>query len=483
MKRPRSKAVLGALVCLTLWATVPRADASLLARRLDAILDDSILASALVGAVVVGVPEATVLYSRNADKALIPASNMKLITSLAALHFLGPRFRYCTAVCSGCPPNPEGTIAGNVYLRGDGDPTLTHEHLDALAAAVAQRGVRRIQGDIVADPYCFSGPPLGQGWSWSDETYAYSAQICGLSVDGNAVRAEVVAGAAVGDRCSLVLDPPSDYLRLDVECVTGPPGTKVPGVYRRRARNVVATTAPVPVGERVSGRVTLEEPDLYAATLLRNCLTNRGIMVEGGCHREKTPQEAIVLATHQSPPLTDLLALMNVPSDNVIAEALLHTIPRSRSAPETATEAIRMIERWLPSIGVSNDALRLCDGSGLSRLNLVTPRAMVRLLRYAAKDEELGKYFIASLPVAGQSGTLAERMVGTCAAGRVRAKTGSLWGVSALSGYVMDGDECTLAFSLMMNNYRREGAEVRRLQDRACVVMVRHVNAYWCRPE
>jgi D-alanyl-D-alanine carboxypeptidase/D-alanyl-D-alanine-endopeptidase (penicillin-binding protein 4) len=454
-----------------------RADAALLDRRLDAIFTDELLASAAVGVLVVETQIGKTLYERDADRALLPASNMKLVTSLAALRFLGADFRYRTALCAAQAPDAEGRIAGDLYVRGSGDPALTHEHLAEMAAALAEVGIRRITGDIVADASCFAGPPLGLGWPWNDETYAYSAQISGLGVDGNAVKAEVVGGSKPGEPCSLTLTPPSGYLTLDPECVTGAADAKRPTVFRRRAQNVVATTGPVPPGRRISGVVTLEEPDLYAARLLQRALEDRGIGVQGVCRRSIAPKTAEVLASHESAPLADLLTAMNVPSDNGIAEALLRSIPSAKGRPGTATEATGMIEGWLPEIGVRVQALRLCDGSGLSRLDLLTPRALVGVLRYAATHPERGGPLVASLPVAGSNGTLARRMKGTPAEGRIRAKTGSLWGASSLSGYVMDGQECVLTFSILMNNYRCDGAAARKLQDRACVAMVRHVVA------
>lgn len=471
---PRAPAL--ALACLSCLLGV-RLEASRLGRRLDAVFANERLASASVGCLVVDTRSGEVLYERDPDRALMPASNVKLVTSLAALHFLGPEFRYFTGVCAEAPPDGEGRIAGDLYLRGGGDPTLSHEDLERLAVDLARMGVRRVGGDLVADASCFPGPPLGLGWSWDDETYAYSAPICGLSVDGNTVRAEVGGGERPGDPCRLTLTPVSDHLTLDPDCVTGPADVPRPVVFRLRARNVVGVTGPVPAGGRVSAIVSVEEPDVYAAGLFGRALEAQGIEVEGGYRQGETPASAETLVTHESAPLCDLLAAMNVPSDNGIAEALLRTVPRPKGRPGTASEATGMIERWLPEIGVGAQPLRLCDGSGLSRLNLLTPRAIVGLLTYAAALSDVREPLLASLPVAGATGTLSRRMKGTVAEGRVRAKTGSLWGVSSLSGYVGAADECAVTFSMLMNNYRCEGAAVRELQDRACIALVRHVDA------
>ena len=462
------------LLCLSVGL---RADATLLDRRLDAILSDGLLASASVGVLVVETQSGETLYERDADRALMPASNMKLVTTLAALQFLGAEYRYTTALCAERGPDDGGRMGGDLYVRGGGDPTLTHEHLAEMAAALAEAGVRRITGDVVADGSCFPGPPLGTGWPWDDESHAYSAQVSGLGVDGNAVKVEVTTGDEPGYPCTLTLSPPSDYLTLDPACVAAAAGAKPPTLFRRRAQNVVAATGPVPAGGHVSGVVTLENPGLYAARLLQSALAEKGIRVEGACREGVTPQGARVLASHESASLPDLLAAMNVPSDNGIAEALLRTIPLAQGRQGTADEAARMIEAWLPEVGVHPQALRLCDGSGLSRLDLLTPRALVGLLRYAATHRELGGPLVTSLPLAGSNGTLARRMKGTPAEGRIRAKTGSLWGVSSLSGYALDGEECALTFSLLVNNYRCDGTAVRRLQDQACVAMVRHLTA------
>jgi D-alanyl-D-alanine carboxypeptidase/D-alanyl-D-alanine-endopeptidase (penicillin-binding protein 4) len=446
-------------------------EASPLARRLDSVLADPRLATASVGCLVVDSGSRQTLYERDADRALMPASNMKLVTSLAVLHFLGADFRYRTTLSA--EGIGEGRVQGDLYLRGSGDPTLRHEDLEQLAEALVAQGVRRIEGEVVADASCFPGPPLGAGWPWDDETYAYSAQVSGLSVDGNTVRAEITGGAHPGDPCRLGLTPLSQYLAIDPECVTGPADAAEPVVYRRRARNVVATTGPVPAGGVVSAVITLEEPDLYAADLLRRALRAQGVEVLGECRPGTTPPGAEPLAEHESAPLRDLLAAMNVPSDNGIAEGLLRTIPLAQGRPGTAPEATAMIERWLPEIGVVVGPLRLCDGSGLSRLNLLTARGVVALLQHGRTQPP----FVASLPVSGTSGTLARRMDGTVAEGRVRAKTGSLWGVSSLSGYVEGTEGAAVTFSLLMNNYRCEGTEVRQLQDRVCLALVRYVDA------
>jgi len=478
MRTRRYRTARLALWCLWCGALVHAGvEASTLARRLDALLADERLVSASVGCLIVDARTGATLYERDADRALMPASNMKLVTSVAALHFLGPEFRYRTALCAEALPTETARLAGPLYLRGSGDPTLRHEDLGRFAEELAERGVRVVVGGLVADASCFPGPPLGLGWGWDDETQAYSAQVCGLSVDGNTVQAEIAGGDRPGEECRLTLTPHTDYLTLDPECVTGPADTTPPAAYRRRARNVIGVTGPVPVGAKVSAVVSLEEPDLYALELLRRALTARGIEVEGQCRRGLTPAGALPLSTQESAPLRDLLAAMNVPSDNGIAEALLRTIPLAKGRPGTAGEATGMVEKWLPEIGVVAKPLRLCDGSGLSRLNLLTARAVVGLLTYAAARTEVRDPLLASLPVAASSGTLARRMRGTLAEGRVRAKTGSLWGVSSLSGYVEGDDGPIVAFSLLMNNYRCDGAAVRDLQDRACVALVRHADA------
>jgi len=462
------------LVWVTARVGTPQPDRVRLAQRLDAILGDGQLASASAGVLVVRTASGEVVYEREPDRALMPASNMKIVTSLAALQYLGPAFRFTTTLCAEAAPNAQGWIVGDLYVRGSGDPTVTHEDLDTLAARLAALGVTRITGEVVADGSCFADPPLGRGWPASDETYAYSAQICGLSVDGNVVHAEATGGPEAGAPCALQLSPPSSHLTLDPGCRTGGPDAGRPALLRRRAQNVLYTTGPVPAGGRVSATVSMEAPDLYAAELLQQCLVERGLRVDGACRRGVTPPSAVPMAWHRSPPLRDLLAMMNVPSDNNMAESLLRALPLARGEPGTGDEGTRILEEYLEEVGVPTSPLRLSDGSGLSRLNLLTPRALVGLLVHAARSADLREPFVASLPVAGVDGTLRSRMLGTAAAGRMRAKTGSLLGVCTLSGYVAGRDECELAVSLMMNNYTCAAAQVRELQDRACAALAEY---------
>ena len=343
------------------------------------------------------------------------------------------------------------------------------------ASQLADRGVTRVTGSVVADDTCFPGPPLGRGWSWDNETYAYSAQISGLTVDGNAVLAEVRPGARVGAPCELALDPPSGYLVLDTGCVSGESDVERPAVFRRRGQNLVATTGPVPLGERARRRVTVEGPALYAAVLLEQSLTRHGILVSGAPFKGAGPGEGIILAEHRSAPVSEILGMMNKPSDNNIAEALLRTIPRAVGKPGTADAGTEVVGDWLTELGIDAEPLRLCDGSGLSRYNLLTARALAALLRHVAREAEAAP-MVASLPVAGVDGTLRARMQGTAAEGAVRAKTGSLWGVCALSGYVDGQHERALAFSLLINNYTCSGSAVRELQDRVCEILARHAS-------
>ncbi|HJN18874.1 MAG TPA: D-alanyl-D-alanine carboxypeptidase/D-alanyl-D-alanine-endopeptidase, partial [Armatimonadota bacterium] len=339
--------------------------------QLDAVFDHEDLASTSTGILIVWTETGEVLYERTPDRALMPASNQKLLTTLGALEFLGPNFTYTTRVLSNGEVSEQGWLDGDLWVLGAGDPTLTRDDLDDLASQVSDHGITRISGSIVVDASCFPGPPLGRGWPWNDESSGYQAQVSGLAVDSNVVRVEVTGGAKPGDPCALELEPESDYLTLDPECTTGEDGDDRPSVYRRRAQNVLATTGPVPPGVTVSGRVTLEDPALHLGTLFARSLVEKRIRADGSCAHGLAPADATELATRESAPLTDILVALNVPSNNNIAEALLRTIPIPAGKPGTAGEGMSMVADHLTEIGVDTGPLRLCDGSGLSRLNLV----------------------------------------------------------------------------------------------------------------
>ena len=451
-----------------------------LAATIDAILADARLAGAQTSVVVRDVTDGTTLYQRNGDRRLVPASNTKLLTSAAALALLGPGHRFGTDVLvSGRQRG--GAVTGDLYLRGGGDPTTLAADYDALAAQVAASGVRVVTGDLIADDTRYDSTRLGPDWTWDDEPYYYAAQVSALTVapdtdyDAGTVIVTATPGATAGSRPVLRTTPATGYLRFDNRAETVAEGATSISFTRAHGSNTVVVTGRIPAGGApTSDWVTVWEPAGYAADVFRAALRRHGVRVQGETLLGRaTPATAILVARHRSMPLGDLMTPFLKLSNNGHAEVLTKEIGRVRADAGTWPAGIAAVTAYVASAGMDQAAFRQRDGSGLSRRNLVPATEFVDLLT-AVRTEPWFDTWYAALPVAGEAdrfvgGTLRSRMQGTPAAGNVHAKTGSLTGVSSLSGYVTDADGRLLAFSILLNNYL--AASVKPLEDQIAVAL------------
>ncbi len=431
---------------------------------------------------VVSLDTGEVLYERNADLSLNPASNMKLLTSAAALGILGPNYRFQTRVAlrgrlAG------GRLKGDLALIGGGDPVLETEDLAALADAVRKAGIRRVEGRLVVDESRYDAERLGIGWQSDDEPYYYSAQISGLSVNRNVLTVQVRPGKKAGQPPVIELAPVPGHLKVtsSLTTVAAGAGTDV-DITRRRGHNELLISGRIAVdsGPVRETAVTMEEPALFTGALFRRLLAARGVVVEGSTVRGKTGAEWRQVARRDSPPLSEIVVALNKPSDNLVAEMLLKELGYQRKQPGDATTGSTVVEEWLKGLGIAVSGVRVNDGSGLSRMDLVTARAISDLLVKADK-QAWREIFIHSLPVAGVDGTLRRRLKDTPAEGNLRAKTGTLSHVTALGGYVTTAGKERLAFSILINNYPgpASGPEgSKRIEDRIAVTL-----AEWERPK
>ncbi len=450
-----------------------------LARAIDAALNVPALAMGFQGVLIQSLTDGSTLYERNADPVFLPASNNKLLTSAATLAILGPNYVYRTRLFRTGPITRVGTLQGELVLRGAGDPLLSPRDLDEIARQVARAGIRRVTGGVRFDDSLFDRQRLGEGWSWDDEPYYYSAQISALNLNENLVSVQVLPGRRVGEHARVLIGPTDKYTALVNTALTGPPKSKPSLVIGRvRGRNILTVSGSLPIDvaakDNRSVGVTIENPSRFAAFVLAERLRRQGVAIAGGV-REGAPisPEAPVVAEHVSVPLSALLRRLNKPSDNLIAECLLKTVGAAcrgqgtGGADGTGAQAAR---DWLARIGLDVSRLRMADGSGLSRRNYVSPRNLVRLLVYLHTLPTF-PIFYNSLPIAGADGTLRRRLRGTAAAGNCHAKTGSLAHVSSLSGYVTTRDGEMLAFSILMNNHLAPNRDCAAVQDKIVALL------------
>jgi D-alanyl-D-alanine carboxypeptidase/D-alanyl-D-alanine-endopeptidase (penicillin-binding protein 4) len=440
-------------------------DGNVLGRDLDRLLADPRLAGASAGLVVRDADSGELLYTRSGAGRMAPASNAKLITTATALEVLGVDHRLHTDVLTDGRRHG-GFLDGNLYLRGTGDPTMLAKDYQGLAASLATGGVRVVRGSLVADDTWFDAERLGTGWAWDDEPYYYNAQISALTVspdtdyDAGSVVVRVKPATAAGGSAQVELDPPTDYLKIDSTATTGP-GDGI-SVDREHGTNVIRVRGSIPVGApAVTEFIAVWNPTAFVASIFRKALADNGIRVIGGTEFRATPRDAEQLASRQSMPLGELLVPLLKLSNNMHSEMLVKSAGRKEFGVGSWEAGLRALSAELPALGVDPAVLRLHDGSGLSRMDLVAPDQIVALLT-AAKGKPWFDTWYRALPVAGepdrlQGGTLRNRMRGTAAQGNVHAKTGSLTGVTALSGYVTSADGRHLVFSLMQNDFVSEG--------------------------
>ena len=459
-----------------------------LRRDLSALLSTPSLRTAEWSVLVVSLEEGDTLFAKDEARFLAPASNMKIATTAAALHFLGPAFRYQTFVFADGPIE-SGVLRGDLILYGTGDPGISDRFyrnrtdvFEAFADQIAEAGITRIEGAVVGDATYFSGPELGPEWDPRDLNEWFAASVSALSFNENIVTLQIRPSARLGFPPRIETIPfgfPLDVSNR-AETVQGRPR---PNLWLDR----VEPTAQIRVdgeirqgGPDIWRRLTVPDPALFAARALREVLISNGIGVrapERAVHvaaesritgRESWApgfvgsDEPQILAHHTSPELLQYLTVVNHESHNLLAETIIKTIGKIATGEGSFEGGARAVQSFATKqAGIEDDQIIAVDGSGLSKSNRTSAGALVALLLHVAASNNWDA-FISTLPEAGRS---LRRMYGTRAARNLRAKTGTIDGVSALTGIVTTRDGETLIFSILSNELRSTGA-AKRVEDR-----------------
>ncbi len=439
-----------------------------LAERLDQILADPALLPAHVGLSVEVAETGEVLYRHHGAKRFVPASNTKLVTSAVALAELGADYVWITRLVAD-GPIIGGTLEGNLWIVGGGDPHLTRDDLRAWPGLLREAGIERIQGGVIGDDSAFEDPQWGAGWMWDDLYAGWGSGVSALQLSPNRVRGGVVPGAAVGASATTFQSTEGPIVPFVNRIRTGAPGSEVRLRFMPPPEGgTVELAGWVPLSRDTTQlSLATPHPTLYLLDYLEEVLIEAGIAV-GDRSRRATPNErpARIMWSHDvvSEPLSRNLPRILKPSDNQMAETLLLSLGLENGRAGTAAEGLEVVTARLARWGITPEAVELADGSGMSRYNQVTPDALVRLLRAAWRRADF-PIFYAALPVAGVDGTLSRRMIRTPAERNATAKTGSLSGVRTLSGYLTAGDGSTLIFSLLINGYSAPGSVATAIED------------------
>lgn len=462
-----------------------------LQQSLREVIERQEFTTALVGVHIVKTASGEVLFQHEAGKMLMPASNMKVYTTAAALAYLGPDYRLRTSVLANTRPDESGNIKGDLVLYGRGDPSLASSFVEPaqpfekLAAQLATAGVKQIEGDLVADESFLRGSPLAPGWEWTDLQWPFGAEVSALTCYDNSVMISVTPGEKVGDPAIITFTPDVGYMSADNRVVTVKARTaRDIGLKRGLSDNKVSVWGEIPVGDSpFQARLAVHRPAAYAGAIFKAELAKAGIIVKGTVKVADASEVSQVapadlerlteLAAIDSPPLSELVRVVNKFSHNLFAELVLRTLGRVKGKPELDSDAagLTLINDLLTAAGIKTvTPLKLRDGSGLSRRTLLSAEATTQLLNYMAR-QPVAQVFKDSLPIAAVDGTLTRRMFGTPAANNVQAKTGTLDGTSSLSGYVTTAAGETLSFSIIINHYTDEVRKAIMAQNEICELL------------
>ena len=451
-----------------------KADRETLRRSVEQLLAQPPLSGAHVGVEVQSLDDGQVVLSKNAEDLLNPASNTKLITSAAALLRLGPEYRFSTDYLADRPLH-HGRV-GTLFVKGRGDPSVTTERLDGLVTDLWHRGVRTV-GDIVLDDTFFDREQFGPGWEQETSDKSWAAGVGALSLNHNSVAIYLTPSERAGQRARVEVDPDArDYFIIDSKVTT----VRMNGRRKLRPRTLAE-------GERtrivVEGRIPrgadpvvmfrrVGDPTFYYGQTLKMLLRQRGIRVSGRVRRGEVPASAVLLQTYDSPELAEVVRDMNKVSSNFIAEMLVKTLGAElKGSPGTWPKGLEVTADLLAELGLPRGTYVLHNGSGLNDTNRFTARQMTTLLQAVWKRFPVASEFVASLGIAARDGTMRLRMEGTDAAGRLRAKTGTLERVTALSGYVQSLGGERFAFSVLVNDWSGKSGPVVSSIDRLGVML------------
>ena len=452
-----------------------------LSRDLDAIFDNPIFARATIGVRVESLATGRILYERDSEHLVMPASNMKVLTMAVAAQRLGWDFQYETKL-EAAGVVKDGVLHGDLIVTGSGDPTIGspdqgiapvfQEWTDALLKA----GIRRVSGRVIGDDNAFDDQGPGAGWAWDYLNAGYAAPAGALSYSENVVTIRVRPGAAEGTPAALDIRPAGHRFEIRNEATTGAAGSPAsPTVVRTMGNRTLVIRGRVPLGGAGTSRTTtVENPtDVFVETF-RLALASRGIAVTGGaCDvddiAEPPAAQRQAIAVRRSMPLSALAGHFMKESQNFYGEMLLKTIGRQASGIGSDDNGRRAVRETLESWGIPAEAFVIYDGSGLSRYNYVSASTMVAVLKRIWNDEAMRGPFLALLPIGGRDGTLENRMKQPPLFGRVQAKTGTIANARALSGFATTDAGEKLVFSMIANNFTVASGRVDEVVERALV--------------
>ncbi|WP_042224005.1 D-alanyl-D-alanine carboxypeptidase/D-alanyl-D-alanine endopeptidase [Oceanobacillus manasiensis] len=449
-------------------------------QRLDSIIEtEPMLNGALVGMSVRDAKSGKLLYGKHGDTRLRPASNMKLLTAAAALEILGEDYTFPTEIKTDGVQRVE-QLEGNLYLVGKGDPTLTPEDFAGFAERLQNLGITHVEGDLIGDDTWYDNARLSPDLIWSDESFHYGAQISALTAspdqdyDAGSVTLHITPSTEPGEKPLVTVSPDTNYVTIHNRAETSPNDMEEDlTVEREHGSNEITLTGTVPAGaETVKEYMAVWDPTSYAMALFQDALQAKGITWSGEVKIGKAPEKGSLLIQNKSIPIKELLVPFMKLSNNVHGEVLVKEMGKHVNKEGSWEKGLEVMEEELEKLGLNQSTLLIRDGSGISHVNLIPANELSKLL-FIVQDKPWFPAFKNALPVAGET----EKMVGGTLRNRlgdvqVEAKTGTIFGVTTLSGYLQTLSGENYIFSIMINNVLDEEV-AKEVEDRLVRIMVK----------
>ena len=428
-----------------------------------------------IGIQVTDINTGKTLYEKNADRYFVPASNQKLFTAWTALNTLDPNFSFQTQLFVDTAKLKAGKLNDAIYFKFSGDPTLTFAELEQLVGALTKAGITHIAGNIIIDDTRFDQDPLSPGETWDDKNFCYGSPIHTLIVDHNCVTATLMPAVKAGEATVLTLpaEPQSmQFINQTITDFTANPLCKIE--VEPADQTTYRVSGCIPSTEPPSKiEMAVIDPRANVLRLLNYLLQKNHIHYTGSFQFQKMTSATPLLATVSSPPLATLIAIMLKESDNTIADALFKTIGQQQSGQPGSWKngSTAMHDVLVNTLGLDIPARTLIDGAGGSRYIYHTPQQIITLLRKAYVSPQ-APVFIAGLAVAGVDGTLKDRLQEPDTRAHIQAKTGTMSGITALSGYMETRQQHKLVFSIMINGFIDSPDNYKKLEDTLCKIML-----------
>lgn len=428
-----------------------------------------------VGIEVISLKTGLKLYEKNTQYMFVPASTQKMFTAAAALALLGSNFQFETALFREKEVKA-GALIGDLYLKGSGDPSLLTDDLEDLVIQLSQAGVHEIQGDLLIDNFDFDDVTLGPGWMWDEGADYWNSPIDALLVNHSCITLTIEPAKKAGLPPKIVISPDVPGVVVHNFAKTNDEKRDL-RVSRKwiTKENLIEITGSLELNaETQEYQIPLESPSLYAAKLFRQLLEKHEIRIAGEIRYKKTPAGAKQLACHLSAPLSELIIPQLKHSDNLYSNCFFKKMGQLRcDAPGSWQKGSQAVLSFLSDqVEMDTSRLVIMDGDGESRYNLVSPHQMITFLKWMKDQFLFFPEFLAALPISGVDGTLRERMGDSSVRGRIRAKTGTMTGISAIAGYATTKDNELLAFAIMISGFVKSPLEYKRdLEDQICTLL------------